>query len=184
MKIFIFLFTLFVSFISNSLYAQTTDKSVVVDSDAVELNIDSIMFLMAEKAVIDKGFTLEADKVEFKYGQTAFVNSNTNFVSVNGDNSVVQLAFNIPLSGPNGLGGITLDGKVSNYEVNKDKKGNVDISMNVMGTGISARVTISLFAGSNRASVTILPNFNSNRITLVGVIVPSQLSRVFKGSSI
>ena len=80
MKIFIFLFTLFVSFISNSLYAQTTDKSAVVDSDAVELNIDSIMFLMAEKAVIDKGFTLEADKVEFKYGQTAFVNSNTNFV--------------------------------------------------------------------------------------------------------
>ena len=35
MKIFIFLFTLFVSFISNSLYAQTTDKSAVVDSDAV-----------------------------------------------------------------------------------------------------------------------------------------------------
>lgn len=184
MKIFIFLFTLFVSLVSNNLYSRPAEKNNFVESDTVEINVDSIMSLMAEKAVIDKGFTLEADKVEFKYGQTAFVNSNTNFVSVNGDNAVVQVAFNVPALGPNGLGGITLEGIISNYKVNKDKKGNIDISMNVTGTGISARLTISLFAESNRASVTILPNFNSNRITLVGVIVPSHMSKVFKGSSI
>lgn len=184
MKIFILLFTLCVPFMSLGLQAQTIKEIVVEKSNTNEVPTDSIMFLMAEKAIIDKNFTLEADKVEFKYGQTVFVNSNTNFVSVKGDRSVVQVAFNIPVSGPNGLGGITLDGMVSNYEVNKDKKGNVDISMNVMGTGISARVTISLLSGSNKASVTILPNFNSNRITLTGVIVPSCLSEVFKGNSI
>lgn len=80
--------------------------------------------------------------------------------------------------------GITLDGNISNYEVKKDKKGNINVSMNVMGTGISALVNISLYSGSNKASVTITPNFNSNRLTLTGVIVPSSSSRVFKGRSI
>ena len=56
--------------------------------------------------------------------------------------------------------------------------------MNVMGTGISARVDITLYKGSNEASVTITPNFNSNRMTLSGQIVPIEKSKVFKGRSI
>ena len=38
---------------------------------------------------------------------------------------VVQVAFNVPFSGPNGLGGITVDGNASNYKVKTDKKGNI-----------------------------------------------------------
>lgn len=53
-----------------------------------------------------------------------------------------------------------------------------------MGTGISARVDITLYKGGNKATVYITPNFNSNRMTLNGVIVPLQKSSVFKGRSI
>ena len=63
---------------------------------------------------------MEADHVVFKYGNMAYVNSNTNFVSVKGDKAVVQVAFNIPVSGPNGIGGVTVDGSVSDYEVKTD----------------------------------------------------------------
>ena len=184
MKTFITIMMLSLSLLTNGVHAQTSDEMTAAERKAIQEKLDSLMFVEAEKAVYDKDFTLEADKVEFKYGPTAFVNSNTNFVSVKGDKSVVQVAFNIPVSGPNGIGGITLDGTVSNYKVNKDKKGNINISMNVMGTGISAMVNIALYSGSNNASVTISPNFNSNRITLSGVIVPSFRSRVYKGSSI
>lgn len=52
----------------------------------------------------------------------AYVNSNTNFVSVKGDKAVVQVAFNIPVGGPNGIGGVTVDGSVSDYEVKTDKR--------------------------------------------------------------
>lgn len=55
--------------------------------------------------------------------------------------------------------------------------------MNVMGTGISARVDITMAGGSNRASVEISPNFNSNRMTLNGVLLPLEKSNVFKGRS-
>lgn len=169
---------------AGNVHAQEFEKLTSAERKAIQEKLDSLMYVEAEKAISDKDFTLEADKVEFKYGQTAFVNSNTNFVSVTGDKSVVQVAFNVPVSGPNGIGGITLDGNISNYEVKKDKKGNINVSMNVMGTGISALVNISLYSGSNKASVTITPNFNSNRLTLTGVIVPSSSSRVFKGRSI
>ncbi|MBM6888826.1 DUF4251 domain-containing protein [Bacteroides caecigallinarum] len=183
MRIIISLFML-LTLMAGNVHAQEFEKLTGAERKAIQEKLDSLMYVEAEKAISDKDFTLEADKVEFKYGQTAFVNSNTNFVSVTGDKSVVQVAFNVPVSGPNGIGGITLDGNISNYEVKKDKKGNINVSMNVMGTGISALVNISLYSGSNKASVTITPNFNSNRLTLTGVIVPSSSSRVFKGRSI
>ena len=146
--------------------------------------LDSLFAVEAIQAINEKAFTLEADQVVFKYGNMAYVNSNTNFVSVKGDKAVVQVAFNIPVSGPNGIGGVTVDGSVSDYEVKTDKKGNLSLSMNVMGTGISARVNISMPKGTNKATVEINPNFNSNRMTLNGVVLPIQKSSVFMGRSL
>ena len=97
---------------------------------------------------------------------------------------VVQVAFNVPFSGPNGLGGITVDGNASNYKVKTDKKGNIHVSMNVMGIGISAQVSIDIPYGSNNATVDILPNFNSSHMTLSGQILPLKKANVFKGRSL
>ena len=165
--------------------AQDSEKSLSrEEKKALQEQLDSLLAVEAIQAINDKAFTLEADQVVFKYGNMAYVNSNTNFVSVKGDQAVVQVAFNIPVSGPNGIGGVTVDGSVSDYEVKTDKKGNTSITMNVMGTGISARVFISLPKGTNKATVEINPNFNSNRMTLNGVILPIQKSSVFKGRSL
>ena len=154
------------------------------EKKALQEKIDSIQHAEAVEAINAKKFTLEADQVVFKYGQTAYVTSNTNFVSVDGEDAVVQVAFNIPAAGPNGLGGATVNGKVSSYEMRTDKRGTLYLSMNVMGVGISARLDISMPKGTNNATVTITPNFNSNRLTLNGVILPAFKSSVFKGRSI
>lgn len=134
-------------------------------------------------SIENKAFTLEADRVIFKRGRNAFVSSNTNFVMVDGDKSSVQVAFNIPASGPNGLGGVTVDGNVSGYKIKTDKKGSIYLTMSVMGVGISAQVSITLPYGSNNATVDIRPNFNSNRLTLSGEILPLDKSNIFKGRS-
>ena len=97
--------------------------------------------------------------------------------------AVVQIAFNGASSGLNGLGGITVKGSVSGYRVKTDKAGNVYVSMNVVGTAVSATVSITLYNGSNQASVTVNPNFNSNRLTLNGKIVPFSQSTVFQGTA-
>ena len=137
---------------------------------------------LAVDALEKLDFVLEADQLQFKRGYTAFVNATTNFISLHDAHATVQVApFNG--GGPNGVGGITLDGKASNIKMETDKRGNVFFTMNVMGVGISARVTISLTKGSNKASATIYPNFHSNNITLLGELMPAEDSSVFKGQS-
>lgn len=151
---------------------------------ALQDSLDMAYFREARQAIANKRFVLEADKVIFKYGQIAYVTANTNFVAVKGDKAVVQVAFNIPVSGPNGLGGVTVQGTVSNAKTTTDKKGNITYTMNVMGVGISAQVTINLTYGSNQADVDILPNFNSNHLTLQGRLLPMEKANVFQGTTL
>ncbi len=146
--------------------------------------IANLAFQQAVKALEAKDFVLEAERVQFKRGVNTTVNSTTNFVSVKGDRATIQLSGNGAIAGPNGVGGITVEGKTSNVEMRTDKKGNITYEMSVQGTAVSAKVTFRMLKGSNECDVTVNPNFNSNRITFEGPLVPSAHSRVYKGRSI
>ncbi len=146
--------------------------------------VDSLMHQSAVAAIEGRQFVLEADKVIFKHGETAYVNTNTNFVLMNDDRGTVQVAFNTPFGGPNGIGGVTVDGNVSNIKMKETKRGDVNASFAVQGIGISAQVFLTLTRGSNEATVTITPNFNSNTLTLQGRVVPLEQSTIFKGRAL
>lgn len=137
----------------------------------------------AVQAIKDRKFVMEVDRVTFKRGRSAYVTANTNFILLNGEKASVQVAFNGAFAGPNGIGGVTVDGRVGDIKTTTDKKGNVSCSFNVMGVGISAQVSIRLAHGSSNASATINPNFNSNRLSLDGKLIPLSESSVFKGRS-
>ena len=144
--------------------AQTTEKKMTrQEKKEAQKAMEQALFEEARQAIENK--------------------ANTNFVMVDDDRASVQAAFNIPASGPNGLGGVTVDGNVSGYKIKTDKKGTMYLTMSVMGVGISAQVSITLPHGSNNATVDIRPNFNSNRLTLSGELLPLDKSNVFKGRS-
>lgn len=145
---------------------------------------DSIASVQARAALRNQDFVLEAESVTFKNGNTVFVNSSTNFISVKGNRAVVQISPSNFSAGPNGVGGVTVDGMISDQQVSRDKKGRITYSMSVMGIGINAQVEIYITPDSNRASATIYPNFNSNTIWLEGKLVPYENSRVFEGMSL
>lgn len=145
---------------------------------------DSIAGVQAAAAVQNRDFVLEADQVTFKNGSTVFVNSSTSFISLKGNRAVVQISPSNFASGPNGVGGVTVDGTASGVERMVDKKGRVTLSFNVMGIGINAQVEIYMNPGTNRASATIYPNFNSNTVWIEGNIVPYENSDVFEGTSL
>ena len=132
---------------------------------------DSVDYAQAVQALNDRNFILAADQL-FKRGGTAFVTNTTNFVSLtNDDEAVVQIApFNS--GGPNGVGGITVEGKASSVKIEKDRQGTTLFTMTVTGVGISAMVTISLPEGTNRASLLVESIYRSQRITLNGRLVP------------
>lgn len=163
--------------------AKADAKTLKAIQKKLEAQQDSVAYANAVKALDSLDFVLEADRIVFKYGDMAFVQSNTNFISLSDDKAVVQVApYNA--GGPNGVGGITLDGSASNIRMSTDKRGTITYSMNIQGVAISAVVTITLPKGTNEAIAVIDPTFSSNRITLNGKIVPRSASKIFKGTSI
>ncbi len=145
---------------------------------------DSIASIQAIAAIRNKDFVLEADNVTFRSGNTVLVNSTTNFISVKGNRAVVQISPSNFASGPNGVGGVTVQGSISNYQIQTDKKGRVYLSMNVNGIGISAQIELFITPGSNYSQATIYPNFNSNTVWVDGTIVPYENSNIFEGNSL
>ena len=107
----------------------------------------------------------------------------TNFVYINQGKAVVQIAVNNFAPGPNGVGGVTVEGTPSDITMSTDKKGNVYYNFVAQGIAISATVNVQISPGSNRATVTIYPNFNSNTVWVQGNIVPYENANVIEGSS-
>lgn len=161
--------------------AKKAEKAAKKAAEEAESNA---WFEQAVQALNERDFVLEADRVEFKRGRFAYVNASTNFVSLKGNKATIQLAFNGAIAGPNGIGGITVDGTASNIEMKTDSKGNVTFSMNVQGVAVSAYVTFRMAKGTNKCTATVTPNFNSNRVSFTGNLYKTEQSNVFKGRSI
>lgn len=142
---------------------------------------DSLGFVVSQEAIKDKHFVIVADRVKFRRSPTINVNSSTNFVLVQGDNATVQLAFERGLSGLNGLGGITVEGRVSNMKIDYDKKGNLTCSMVVNGTAISADITFSLPKNGSTCYATVSSNFYPTKITFYGSLFPYNSNRIIEG---
>jgi hypothetical protein len=145
---------------------------------------DSLAGIQAVAAVKNQDFVLEAQTVQFRNGASIFVDSSTNFISVKGNRAVVQISPSNFSAGPNGVGGVTVDGMISGQEYKTGKHGYATYSFNVMGVGINAQIEIYLTPGTNQASATIYPNFNSNTVWVQGNIVPYENSTVIEGSSL
>ena len=156
---------------------KTQDPAVKAAKDAEE----QIKHMKAVEALNDNEFVLEADRITFRNGRFTYVSPNTNFISMSGDKATIQLAFNSPYAGPNGIGGITLDGRASNVKTKTDKKGNITFTMNVLGAGVSAMVSFSLISGSNQCTAIVTPNFSNRIITFSGYLYPKSESTIFKG---
>lgn len=191
MKRIITLITLVLVSASTLMYAQSSSETRQAERKAQreaqkarEKAENERNYAIAVQALKEGKFVLEADQLVFKRGRSAFVSSTTNFVLMDGEHASVQIAANNALAGPNGIGGITVDGSRKEMKITTDKKGNVNCSFSVQGIGISAQVYITLTNGGNNASARISPNFNSNTLTLNVVLVPLSQSNVYKGRAL
>ena len=191
MKRIITLITLVLVSASTLMYAQSSSETRQAERKAQreaqkarEKAENERNYAIAVQALKEGKFVLEADQLVFKRGRSAFVSSTTNFVLMDGEHASVQIAANNALAGPNGIGGITVDGSRKEMKITTDKKGNVNCSFSVQGIGISAQVYITLTNGGNNASARISPTSERNTLTLNGVLVPLSQSNVYKGRAL
>lgn len=135
--------------------------------------VDSVFHLKALHAIQNGYFVLQARQVRNSYGQYEMgLNDNSNFLLMQGDKGIFQVAFNNMSAGANGLGGVTLHGRIGKLDIKGDKKGNAIITYNMIGRRMNAYVTITLFKGSDQAVAIIDPTLGRGQITLRGRLVP------------
>lgn len=152
--------------------------------ERTEIHNDSVQYLQAVAALKSGSWALEASNVTFNNGASNFVTESTNFISINNGEATVQTALNNSnVYSPNGLGGITLTGRVGNEEMTVDRYGNIHYNFGIYGSEISATVNVILSAGSNQATATVNPNYNSSNMTMSGYIYPYGNAGIIEGTS-
>ena len=136
-------------------------------------SVDSIFNLKAVKALQDGYFVLQATEVRGSRGAYSLgLNDNTNFLLAQGDKGIFQVAFDTPNPGANGLGGVTLHGRINKKNITQDKKGNVVASFDMVGRNMHASVTITVYSDSDQAIADVFPTMGNGRFTLRGRLVP------------
>lgn len=140
-------------------------------------------FQAAKTALQDQNWVLMANTLYGPRGAAIPVSDNTNFIQFKGNTVYVQLAFT-GIAGPNGLGGITVQGTPSQINTQTDKYGNITYSFYVNGIALTAQIVINLSSGSNYASATVYPMMNGNNLTFSGVLVPTSQSGIFRSGFI
>ena len=167
--------------VENRIEGKGSKKSSKKEQRAIE---NEIAFQSALGLVKSRHFVMEATKLSMPDGSSLAVFSDVNYVMMKGDRAVVQSTPGIS-GGPNGMGGITLEGMVVDLRETVDKRGNLSLKFTVMSTGGSAEVELKLLTGGNSANATITPKMRtSNRVIMFGRIIDPEKSKVFKGFSL
>ncbi len=129
----------------------------------------------------NKTWVLEINLVYDKQMNPYSLSSVTNFIMVEGDLITIQLTF-MGLPDWNGIGGITLEGDMSKYEIkeNKDAKP-VDLTIFALG---SAMGNVTLFGSidSYKQGRFTYTDARGSQITLTGEFFSFEDSRIYKSS--
>jgi len=140
--------------------------------------------LMAEfestKHILEnKLFILEANRLYDRYGNSVSVSSMTNFIGVDSSSAIIQTG-NPHRIGYNGLGGITAEGRITNFELDiNEKKKTFRITMNVNSPLGMYEVHMDIGA-SGYANATLF-GIRGRSISYYGEIVPIAESIVYEG---
>jgi hypothetical protein len=132
--------------------------------------------------VEERRFVIELDAYIDRYGRQVPVSPLTNFVAVYDSSGTVQLAFPNLARDRNGLGGVTLDGRVSSYELLSDTPGKgIRLRLRLFGAAVSsADITVDVLP-DGFANVSF-SNIRGGRFSGRGILRSWEQSRVYKGT--
>jgi len=168
--------------LANSVNAQEQSKKSKKQAKKEErAKIEQQNIAMVALAIDSSAYVLEADRLQSKRGVTINVPSNLNFIAVHGESAFIQIGSNSAV-GTNGVGGVSVDARITKMEVKKNpKNGGYSIQMTCMSSAGIYDINISSNADGQAVTATI-GSTRSGKLTYLGQIVPLPLSRVYKGT--
>lgn len=158
-----------------------TSCKTAYNADPQQRAMDSIAFLTAQKLIQGKGFMLSGDQLSIDNSPFFNVTSNTNFIIVEGNAATVQISPGIG-AGPNGVGGITFQGDVSDFKVDTSHKDAV-ATFRFSANGGSGDIRIVLYSNSNKATAYVNATFYRGKAQLQGKILPLGGTQILEGTT-
>lgn len=131
--------------------------------------------------VIHQRFVLEADQLRDKRGNSVQVSSTINFIAADSISGVIQVGSNSYV-GRNGVGGITVEGPLSNYKYTVNEKNgyyNVTYDLRTKAGTYMVRMNIS---SNGRADAEVSSSW-PGKLNYSGYLIPPAISKVYQGSS-
>lgn len=128
-------------------------------------------------------WVLEADRLQDRYGETYNIQSNINFIGVAEESATVQLGSSHHV-GTNGVGGVTVDGRITKYDVKENKKANSGAVVILHVSGTAGHANVMIHVSPNGMASATLSGIDGTRLTYHGDIVALEQSRVYKGTTL
>lgn len=143
---------------------------------------EAALAMATAEALRSGNFVLKADRLRGRGGSMINVDPTINFVAVQGKEAFVQVA---PSSGfgLNGLGGVTLRGRITSMDVEQGKRhGSYNIVMNTLGQAGNLTIFMNVNKTGQLASASVKTNWGS-WVELNGYVVPwaGAGTRIHKG---
>jgi hypothetical protein len=128
-----------------------------------------------------KKFVLEAQFLKNDKGERVNVVSNLNFISIDSLSGVIQLGSNNRF-GYNGVGGVTVQGRITTWKFEKDDiRKNFYLTLTIQGNidiyDISMNIDYSAYATAT------LSGINTGKLTFEGNLVSREETTTFKGQT-
>jgi hypothetical protein len=139
---------------------------------------------MVDWMVINRKFVLEANTISNQTGERHQVSSRINFIAIDSNKIVIQLASMSGIGGYNGMGGITADGTISQFKISKLGKKSNGYTIQVLAmTSIGSYDIFFSVSPNSNADATIGGNWGG-KLNYHGFLIPLGKSKIFKGMSI
>ncbi|MEP1096904.1 MAG: DUF4251 domain-containing protein [Cyclobacteriaceae bacterium] len=169
------------SFVEAQTDRNTTEATVSKRAEKKQHKNDlaDAQFLEMVRLADQESLVLEANTLRGATGKSVQVFAD-NFIKIDNDQFVFQTA--VPgRVGANGLGGITVDGVVTDYKVIIQPRGTVIVRANV-DTHILGQATLTIRMRGNYSRATFMNNFGRT-ISFVGPVSSVDNAEVFTGLS-
>jgi len=111
------LLTLTILLISSAIYTRSIAKNK--ESKAEKAARIESEYTATEKLIDSAAFVLTADFLSNQYGYRRIVEPLLNYIEVDSSQAIIQTGNSFGI-GYNGVGGLTISGKINTWNVNKD----------------------------------------------------------------
>ena len=174
---------LVLAFSSPFVFAQSTEQNSTLTKKEIRKARLEKQYQLTKGMIENKNFVLESDYLQDRYGFRYPVSPMINFVKVEPNNdAIIQIGSNYSI-GPNGVGGVTAKGKITNWNVTQNQKSKTFyIRMDVMSPIGIYDLNFSVSSGGQATA--LLTGMSGGRLTFDGDLVPPDSSIVYEGWSI